>query len=148
MRIFRDRFRFRHLGAKSLQCVLATLVMAVSILQGASFCFCDSEAQSCGDENCHESHEHDCHSVPESHGNDSFAHDCTHLEVDAINALATSGRIDPGVVSVLGSLFIDLIAKSVDFSVNQPQFKYPPGRIHYGLPPQLIYISNSVKFLC
>ena len=148
MRIFRDRFRFRGFGAKSLQCVLAALVLTVSVLQGMSICFCDSKPQACGDEQCHSCHDHNCHNSSESDADQSLAHNCTHLKVPAMDALVLSSNIISKVISVVNSLLLNMICTADLKSGALFENKYSLCRTSQGPMHHLIYISKSVKILC
>ena len=148
MRLLRHRLGLRKPLLRSFQSVLALILLTASVLQGLSICFCDSSPHSCGDEHCHESHAQNCHSVPESHGNDSFDHDCSHLELAAINALVASDRIDLKITSICNKILINFISANNTEYVTAYKLKYSPGRMSQRQPPQLIYISKSIQILC
>lgn len=148
MKILKDICKARGFGVKYLQFLLATLVLTVSVLQGMTVCFCDSEPKSCGDEHCQSSHKHGCHDSAASDADQSINHDCAHLDFAAIDALALSGNLDPVLTSVLNSLFFNFIQVADPNSAAIFVIKYSRGQRSQGPPPQLIYISNSVQVLC
>ncbi|MFO7936858.1 MAG: hypothetical protein R6V06_04540 [Kiritimatiellia bacterium] len=151
MRFSGHRFRLCGFEGKLLRVVLVAVVLAVSVLQGLSVCFCDSYVQSCGDEQCQTHHKHDCHGTTGNAEGHSLEHDCAHLEIESLNAIITSGKVDPEVSSLVGLVFISLMSVKADLSsadCNSNYLKNKNKGLPKGLPPQLIYNSRSVKVLC
>jgi hypothetical protein len=138
----------RKITRRSVYTALALSVLAAALFHGLSFCFCKSNPQSCSDEHCGTSHSHDCHSTPESGAAQSYDHDCLHIEVDAINALALAGSGEPKVCAVLCPTLFDFSEHRV-FTYNIPEsVEFRLKRMSYAPLPQYINISRIVKVLC
>lgn len=148
MSFWGDRCRCGRPARKWLSAVLSAAVMTLSLLQGLSFCFCDAVLAVCDDGHCHESHAHDCHGNADQRDGESLCHECPHLELDAADALPSSAEIALKTAVVNSVFFAQAMAAHDYGAAIAVQMLHCAKRTIGATPPQLKYISISIKFLC
>jgi hypothetical protein len=148
MRLLKHKLALRRGVISRIHSVVALFVLAATMLQGLSFCLCDIQPQSCG-ALCEESHSHPCHSNNRNDAATTIDHDCIHLEFETLPPISQANKTIPEISDTLQFVYLNFICNINNVITIADNIKYiKTGHIPDKCPPQLIYISKSIKVLC
>jgi len=148
MRLLKHKLALRRGVISRVYSVVALFVLAATMLQGLSFCVCDMQPQSCGD-HCEESHSHPCHSNDSNDAAATIGHSCIHLEFDALPPISLVNKTIPEISTAFQFIYLNLLCNINNTITIADNIQYiNTGHLPETGPPQLIYISKSIKVLC
>lgn len=127
-------------AAAWMRLAVAFCLLALTLLQGLTFCLCVPDPDGCGAE-CH-----DCGSIPEP-ANTHMEHICDHLEI----AVVPPGVAAPKPLNDnLADALVVIAAFQPPCAKPQPPDAFSRffGRPPDVPPPQLIFIARSAQILC